>query len=97
MRSGQSLARRLIAATPMLRLSTTRNTVWPRHTARFPSPGHFEMASRRVSRWAAILVVEPFGRHEDDLGPHDIRIRQRVPMGLGFQDLALLVAQLEDV
>jgi hypothetical protein len=27
-----------------------------------------------------LVVVEPFGCHEQDLGPYDIRIRQRIPM-----------------
>jgi hypothetical protein len=82
---GQSLARRLIAATRSeLRLSTTRNTVWPRHTARFPSPGPLgDGLATGVQVGRDLVVVEPFGCHEHDLGPHDIRIRQRVPNGSG--------------
>src|SRR6266700_1456288 len=44
-----------------------------------------------------LVVVEARSRHEHDLGPYDIPIRQRVPAGLGFQHLAFLVAQLDDV
>src|SRR6266516_1397163 len=44
-----------------------------------------------------LVVVKARGRHEHDLGPHDIPIRQRVPAGLGLQHLAFLAAQLDDV
>src|SRR6266498_1645937 len=55
---------------------------------------HFETASRRVSRWAAILAVEPFGCHEHDLGPPRHLEDVWAPPGQGHSPFRVLVISL---
>src|SRR5919198_5309953 len=39
-----------------------------------------------------LVIVEAFGRHEHDLGSHDVSIRQRVPAGPRLRGPAVLLA-----